>query len=164
MKKLIPIIAFLFYASFSFAQANVYPGYPAFGISSSTDRTYRQLQLGTTTIADTLGATSDTLQLIPGFVSGAGAVFNKYYVLNLKDSCVLSIAKLQSSYTFSEMTLQINAPSITSKVYFTGFSGLATQWSMVGGATSVSPTASHTLFIHLICTGTKWAETSRSQD
>ncbi len=157
------LLSILLISSF-FAASAQYPGYALYGTSANSDRTYRGLQLGTTTIADTLGSTIDTLQLIPGFVSGAGAVFHKDYILNLKDSCVLAISKTSSSYTYSTMTLYINAPSITSKVKFLGFSGLATQWALVSAGTSVSPTASHWLIMNFVQIGSVWAETSRSQD
>ena len=164
MKKILLISILLASSLIGFGQAGSYPGYPLYGTAPNSDRTYRALQLGTTTIADTLGSTIDTVQLIPGFVSGAGAVFHKDYIFNLKDSAVLSIAKISSSYEFSTMTIYINAPALSGKVKFLGFSGLATQWELTGAATSVSPTASHWFVISFVQIGTAWVEQCRSQD
>ena len=165
MKKILLLSSIFLSLAFSgFSQAGSYPGYPLYGTAPNSDRTYRALQLGTTTIADTLGATIDTVQLIPGFVSGAGAVFHKDYIFNLKDSAVLSIAKLSSSYEFSTMTIYINAPALSGKVKFLGYSGLATQWALTSGATSISPTASHWFVISFIQIGTAWVEQWQSQD
>ena len=161
MKKLLLILAIA--ASFT-ASAQTYPGTPLFGTTASTDRTYRSLQLGVTTIADTLGSTIDTITLIPGFVSSAGAVYDKFYTLTLSDSCVLAIANTASSYTFSRLHLIIVAPAISSKVKFLGYSGLATQWHLTSAATSVSPTASHVLFMDFISFGTGWYQIYQSQD
>ena len=162
MKKILLIS--LIFASFASFGQGAYPGYPLYGISAGADRTYMALQLGTTTISDTLGATIDTVLLIPGFVSGAGAVYHKDYILNLKDSCVLAISQLGSSYQFSEFTLYINAPALSGKVKFLGYSGLATQWALTSAATSVSPTASHWLIMKFVQVGTAWVQTSQSQD
>ncbi len=161
MKKIFLFLSLLIATSSVFAQ---YPGYPLFGTSAGTDRTYRSLQLGATTISDTLGSTIDTIPLLPGFVSGAGAVFSKNYILNLKDSCVLAIALTSSSYQFSEMTIYINAPAIGGRVRFLGFSGLASQWALTAANTSISPTASHWFIIKFLQIGSVWAEISQSQD
>src|ERR1700735_2996188 len=112
MKKIILFLS-LFASVAATAQTTTFPGYPLYGTAANQDRTYRSLQLGTSTIADTLGATVDTIQLIPGYVSGAGAVFHKDYILNLKDSCALAITNLGNSYNFSSITIYVNAPSIT---------------------------------------------------
>ena len=163
MKKII-LFCLLACSITSFAQTT-YPGYPLFGTASNTDRTYRSLQLGISTIADTLGSTIDTIQLIPGFVAGAGSVFEKWYVLNLKDSCVLAISNVSNSYNYSRIHIVINAPAISSKVKFLGYSGLTTQWYLTSAATSVSPTASHTLVMDFICLyGSGWYQTGQSQD
>jgi len=165
MKKIISLLLVAITISVSISAQTVYPGVPLFGTQTNQDRTYRVLQIGTTTIADTLGSTIDTLTLIPGFVSLAGAVYNEEYVLNLKDSCVLAIRDVSSSYTYSTMTIIINAPSFGGKVKFLGYSGLPTsQWDLASAATSVSPTGSHPLVINFKCSGTAWIETSRSQD
>lgn len=163
MKKLSFLIALLISASSIFAQGS-YPGIPLYGTAANSDRTYRGLQLGTTTITDTLGATPDTVLLIPGFVSGAGAVFHKDYIFNLKDSAVLAIANKSSSYEFSTMTIYISMSSVSGWVKFLGYSGLATQWNMTSGTTKISPTASHWYVINFVQVGTAWIETSSSQD
>lgn len=162
MKKIILLSLLAF--SFASAESQTYPGTPLFGTTASTDRTFRSLQLGVTTIADTLGSTIDTVQLIPGFVSGAGAVYEKFYTLNLQDSCVLVISNTSSSYTYSRIHIIIVAPAISSKVKFLGFSGLATQWHLTSAATSVTPTASHILTMDFFSFGTGWYQYGQSQD
>lgn len=163
MKHLLFLLAFALISSMALSQT--YPPSPLYGTTSNSDRTFRSLQLGFTTIADTAGSTIDTIPLIPGFVNGVGAVFHKDYILNLTDSCVLAIANTSSSYKFSTMTIYINAPALSGKVKFSGFSLLpATQWALSAAATSISPTASHWFVLNLVCTGTAWVEQSRSQD
>ncbi len=164
MKKILLISLLLTSYCFSSKAQHTYPTTPLYGTTSGTDRTYRDLQLGTTTITDTLGSTIDTVLLIPGFVSGAGAVFQKDYVLNLQDSCVLAISNVGSSYPFSRMTLYINAPALSGKVKFLGYSGFATQWALTSAATSVSPTASHYLIMKFVQIGGAWRQESQSQD
>ena len=164
MKKIL-LITLLAAVSFtSFGQANVYPGYPLYGTAPNVDRTYRDLQLGTTTISDTLGSTIDTIRLIPGFVSGAGAVFHKDYVLNLQDSCVLAISNVQNSFEFSTMTIYISAPALAGRVRFLGYGGLVTQWALTAANTSISPTANHWFVINFVQIGNVWAEVCQSQD
>ncbi len=135
MKKILFLALIASTLAFTGFSQGAYPGYPLYGTAPNSDRTYRSLQLGTTSLSDSLGATVDTIQLIPGFVSGAGAVFHKDYILNLKDSCALAISKLGSSFQFSTMTIYVSAPSIGGAVYFcgegwAGHGGLATQWAM----------------------------------
>lgn len=163
MKQIKLIIFALIFAFSGYSQGTA-PAYPLFGTSASTDRTYRALQLGTATIEDTLGSTIDTITLIPGFISGAGAVFEKMYTLNLKDSCVLAISNMSSSYLFSRMTIYINAPALSGKVKFLGYSGLSTKWALTSAATSVSPTASHYLIMKFEQVGGLWRQVSQSQD
>lgn len=161
MKKLLFIICLLSaYNSFS----QTYPGVPLFGTAANADRTYRSLQLGVTAIGDTLGSTIDTVTLIPGFVSGAGSVFDKYYTVTLLDSCVLAISNVSSSYKYSRMHIIISAPAQSSIVKFLGYSGLATQWHLAAGATSVSPTASHVLIMDFFSFGSGWYQYGQSQD
>jgi len=163
MKKIILFLSLI--TSIGVKAQTVYPNVPLFGTASNSDRTYRSLQLGITTIADTLGATIDTIQLIPGLIQPGLNVFDKYYILNLKDSCVLSVANVTASYNYSRMHIIINAPAITSKVKFLAFSGLANQWYLTSAATSVSPTASHTLIMDFICLyGIGWYQYGQSQD
>ena len=167
MKKITSILILVLLVISSvigFSQTNTFPGYPLYGTSASTDGTYRALQLGTTTISDTSGTVCDTIQLIPGYVSGAGSVFHKDYILNLKDSCALAISQLGNSYQFSTMTIYVSAPSISSKVYFIGYSGLSTKWALAAGAISISPTASHWYIINFVQIGSVWAQYAAIQD
>lgn len=145
------------------ASAQTYPGIPAFGTSANSDRTYRSLQLGITTISDSLGATPDTLTLYPGEIAG-NTIFEKYYVLNLKDSCVLAIRSVNKSFTGSKMHFMISNSAVSGWVQFIGYSGLATQWKMPSGTTKISPTASRWYMISFVCTGTAWVATSAVQD
>lgn len=161
MKKIMLLLLMATICTATIAQT--YPGIPAFGTSANSDRTYRSLQLGITTISDSLGATPDTLTLYPGEVSG-NTVFEKYYVLNLKDSCVLAIRNVNKSYTGSKMHIWIAAPALSGWVKFLGYSGLATQWALTSAQTKISPTASHWFVLNLICTGTAWVEESQSQN
>lgn len=161
MKKLFSILLLSLIAISVSAQT--YPGLPLFGTSPNSDRTYRSLQLGITTISDSLGATPDTVTLYPGEVAG-NTVFEKYYTLNLKDSCVLAIRSVNKSFTGSKMHIWISAPALSGWVQFLGYSGLATQWKMPSGTTKISPTASRWYMISFVCTGTAWVAVSAVQD
>lgn len=162
MKKYLLLIACLSTAILSFSQGT-YPGIPAFGTSANSDRTYRPLQLGLTTITDSLGTTPDTLTIYPGELAG-NTIFEKYYIVNLKDSCVIAIRNCGKSYTGSKMHFLISNGAVSGWIQFLGYSGLASQWAMTSGTTKISPTASHWKTLDFICTGNKWAMTSSSQD
>ncbi len=162
--KIISIVAFLFAISFTVKAQHTYPGIPLYGTAANQDRTYRSLQIGTASIVNTTVGSIDTITLIPGFVSGAGAVFHKNYFLTVSDTAVLAIKDVSSSYTGSTMSLFITSPNTNSLVKFLGYSGFATQWALDSAGTSYLPTQSHYLIMNFVCTGSKWALTSKSQD
>lgn len=165
-KSLLISILFLFSTS-GFAQtySQTYPGQFLYGTSASADRTYRALQLGTQSLVDVTVGSVDTITLIPGFVSGAGAVYHIDYFLTVSDTIVLAIRDVSSSYTASEMTFYITSPNANSLIKFLGYSGFpTTQWALTAGATSVAPTQNHWLIMHFKCTGTKWVLASQVQD
>ena len=163
MKKIF-LIASIITASISSFCQTTYPGTTLYGTMPNQDRTYRSLQLGNATIVDTTIHSADTVTLIPGFVSGAGAVFNKIYNVTVTDSTVLAIRDVSSSYTGSVMTFVITTPNASSWIKFLGYSGLSTQWLLAGGTTKFSLTANHYFTITMYCTGTAWIELYHAQD
>ena len=136
---------------------STYPGMPMFGTAPNQNNTGSVLTYGYVTISDTLGATTDTVTIIPKH-------YQKYYLLTLKDSCVLSIKNVGSSFTGDRMQIWISAPSNACFVNFLGYSGLVSQWKMTGGTTKISPTQGHWWVGNFVCTGTAWIEESSSQD
>ena len=160
MKKilLLAAIAFSMSANIVLAQTT-YPTVPLYGTLPNSDRTYRALQLGQAIIVDTNSVVADTVTLIPGFVSGAGAVFAKDYYITVTDSAVLAIRDVSSSYVGSTITFYITTPNASSWVKFLGYSGFPTsQWLLISGTTKVSLTASHYFVITFVQTGGKWIQ------
>ena len=145
---------------FKASAQSTYPGTPLFGINSSQDNTGRALTYFNTTIGDTVGATPDTITIIPNG-------YNKYYTLNLKDSAVLSIKTVATSFIGNEITVNIVNGAVSGWVQFIGYSGLASQWTMISGTTKISPTASHNCVLIFRCLpkagGYTWAEISNTQ-
>lgn len=164
MKKILIFLSLFAVSLTSFAQ-HTYPGVTLYGTTAGTDRTYRDLQIGTYSYTDlTVSNTPDTITMIPGFVSGAGAVFHKDYYFTVSDTVVLAIKDVSSSYTGSEITLYLTSPNANSLVKFLGYSGFATQWALTGAATTALLTQNHWFIINFKCTGTAWIETWQSQD
>lgn len=140
--------------------ASSYTGRPLFGTLPNQDNTGRQLTYGATTIADTIGATPDTILIVP-------ENYDKYYSLTLSDSAVIAIKTTKSSFSYSHLHFVITATSTAAApwVKFIGYSGLTSQWLPNVSATSkYAVTASRTATISFVCTGTKYAEQYRSQD
>lgn len=161
MKNLKKIISFFSVSMFAIIMivASSYVGRPLFGTSPNQDNTGRQLTYGSLTINDTAGTVPDTITIVPSH-------YDKFYTLNLVDSCVIAIKTTSSAFTYSHIHFIINAGSApNSNVKFLGYSGLASQWSTsTSGTTKFSVTSSHSATISFICTGTKFAEEFRSQD
>src|SRR4051812_8343188 len=102
--------------------ASSYTNRPLFGTQPNQDNTGRNLTYGSATIADTAGSTIGTIAIVPDN-------YDKYYTLNLVDSCVVVIKGTRSSFTYSHLRFVINAPASSgAKVKFLGYSGLASQW------------------------------------
>jgi len=157
--KLIKIIslAFLICAISFKSQAQTYPGIPQFGTHTNEDNTGRDLTYFSTSIGDTLGSTTDTVTIIPNG-------YTKYYTLTLKDSCVLAIKSVATSYVGSHIWITISNGAVSGFVNFLGYSGLASQWTMISGTTKISPTASHLCILEFMCTSTgTWAEILKTQ-
>jgi len=164
MKNLLFVLSFFAISLMAQAQ-DVYPGVPLYGTAANQDRTYRSLQLGLQTITrTTVSNTPDTITMIPGFVSGAGAVFHKDYYITVSDTAVLAIRDVSSSYTGSTMTLYLLSPSDSSLVRFIGYSGLSTQWALASSATSILLLKNHYTIVNFVSVGGKWTEVSRSAD
>ncbi len=161
--KRIKLILLLTISCFSaFAQ---YPNAPIYGLAANTDTRFASLNITQVSIADTLGATPDTIQIIPGGMGALGGVaFEKTYFFTLKDSACLVISKTSASYTGSRMRVVISNGAVSGWVQFIGFSGLATQWKMPAGTTKISPTASHIWVGHFFCNGTAWVCDGVTQD
>jgi len=163
MKLKIKFLILLTISCFSaFAQ---YPNAPLYGLAANTDTRFASLNITQVNISDTLGATPDTIQIIPGGMGALGGVaFDKTYFFTLKDSACLVISKTSASYTGSRMNIIISNGAVSGWVQFIGFSGLASQWKMPSGTTKISPTASHYWVARFLCTGTAWVCTSYEQD
>src|ERR1017187_5692028 len=106
--KFIKILSLVLFACIS-AKAQ-YPAIPLYGTTANSDTRFSSLNVAQTSIADTLGATPDTLLINPGLMSGGtgGIAFHKTYFMTLKDSCVLAIKTLNQSYTGSTIRIVIS--------------------------------------------------------
>lgn len=159
MKKIFSILAFVSISLMVIpkAMSQTYPGVPQFGTSTNQDNTGRDLTYFSTSIGDTLGSTTDTVTIIPNG-------YTKYYTLTLKDSCVLAIKSVATSYVGSHIWITISNGAVSGFVNFLGYSGLASQWTMISGTTKISPTASHLCILEFMCTSTgTWAEILKTQ-
>ena len=159
MKRIILFLSLALFSINSNAQST-YPAVPQFGTASNQDNTGRDLTYFNTAISDTLGATPDTLTIIPNG-------YDKYYEFTLKDSAVLAIKSVYTSYVGSTITINIINGAVSGWVQFLGYSGLASQWTMISGTTKISPTASHNCVLVFRClptaTGYTWAEILKQQ-
>lgn len=158
MKKILSIaICSLLFLTSSFAQHTS----PRFGTAINQDNTYQKLALGLNILADTAGATPDTLLIIPG-VTARGGVYSNHIQLTLKDSCVLAISNITSSYLYDELYVDIENTSGTPHwVQFLGYSGLATKWEMAATGTKISPNSGKTVSLLFKFNGVLWSEVSR---
>lgn len=166
MKKSVIFILLMLSVISGFAQYNVYPTVPLYGIASNQDRTYRALQLGQAVLTyTTVATTPDTVTFVPGFVAGAGAVFHKDYYITVADTTVFAIRDVSSSYIGSTITMFLIGTNANCLIRFLGSQYIPTsQWNLAAGATTILLTASHYLAITFQSTGTKWVELYRSQD
>lgn len=138
--------------------ASSYTGRPLFGNGTNEDNTGRQLTYGSLVINDTAASTPDTITIVP-------TNYDRYYTVNLTDSCVIAIKSTGSAFTYSHIHFIINAATGGTWVKFLGYSGLTSQWlPSTAGTSKFTVTPSHTAAISWICTGTKYAEIYRSQD
>jgi len=158
MKKLL-LLAIL---ACSLLSASAQHTTPRFGITNNSNRTFTSVSLGYKTLTDTLGATPDTLTI--GGANYNENCFDRTYILTLKDSCVLSWSSLASAWLGDRMTLIIENGAVSGWVQFIGYSGLATKWSMQGGTTKISPTASQPYVARFVFDGATWCMISKSQD
>jgi hypothetical protein len=159
MKKIFSTIGILSILFTAVVLTSSYTGRPLFGTNPNQDNTGRQLTYGYTAIGDTAGSTIDTITIVPDN-------YEKFYSLTLVDSAVVAIKTTRSSFTDSKLTFIINAGAATgTKIKFLGYSGLTSQWlPTTSGTSTFSVTPSRTATISWICTGTKYAETGRSQN
>ena len=135
---------------------------PRFGTTNSSNRTFSSVSLGYTVLSDTLGSTPDTVTI--GGANYNENCFDRTYVLNLKDSCVLAWSSTASSWLGDRVTIIIENGSVSGNVKFLGYSLLATKWSMQGGTTTISPTASHPWIAHFTFDGSTYLMDYKSQD
>ncbi len=139
---------------------------PRFGTAGNQDNTYSRLNLGSVKIADTAGATPDTVLINPGSNSKVTGVYSNHYQLTLTDSCVLSISSLNSSWLWDEIVVDIeNTSGSNHWVKFIGtwnyFAGV-TAWGMSSTGTKISPTSGKAAILRFHFNGALWIEDSRS--
>jgi len=151
MKKLLLLVCL----ALGFGIFQSYTGRPLFGTASNQNNTGGVLTYALANIADTAGATVDTIVITPNN-------WNKLYVLTLTDSCVLAIKSTATSFTGSVMTVIVENTSGSSHfVNLLGYSGLATQWGVSSTGTKLLPASTKRVVITFVCDGTIWMEQSR---
>lgn len=146
------LISTLLFCLSGFSQGT-YPGRPQFGTAPNQNQTGATLTYAKANIADTAGATPDTITIIP-------ASYDKTYVLTLTDSCVVAIKNTSTSWSYSTLNLIIqNTSGSNHWVKLLGYSGLATQWVLASAqSTKISPNSGKRCFISFICDGTAWVQ------
>lgn len=156
--KIVILVATMFLTTSLSAQHVI----PRFGTAPNQNRTYTSVSLGIKNITDTLGATPDTV--IIGGGSYDENCFTRNYVLTLKDSCVIAFGNASTSWFGDNMTFVIQNGSVSGWVKFLGYSGLSSLWSMTGGTTKISPTASHSYILSFYFDGAHWLQRTGAQD
>lgn len=155
MKKILVLAAFvsiLFTSNTVDAQHTT----PRFGTATNQDRTYRPMTLGLKYVADTAGATVDTLFLSPNN-------FTDNVVVTLTDSCVIAFKSLAGSWLGDNMTVTIEATSGAGKfVNFLGTVAIPTKWGMSSTGTKISLASGKSATLRFYFDGVLWNEVSRS--
>lgn len=129
--------------------------YPRFGTASNQDNTYRGLTNSLVYVADTGGATVDTLTILP-------STYTNFVDVTLKDSCVLAFKSIGNSFYGDEIIVNIHATAGSGKfINFLGYSKLASKWGMASTGTKISVATSSTATLTFVFDGVLWNEKSR---
>lgn len=138
------LILFLMASSSSFGQ-NVKSRQEVNGVSDASVTKY-----STKTVADTLGATVDTIDIRPN------AQYQRYHV-NVKDSSAIRLKSLAGCYFGDVIDLDIVNPTITGNfIYLSGV------WVVSTGTAKISLTSAKSSYLRFWFNGSDFVETSRN--
>lgn len=144
MKKLFLVSALIAISVASYAQHTT-SREAVFGVSDASAISFK-----TATVADTLGATVDSIFIRPN-------ARTSYYHVNVKDSSSLYLKSLATCYYGDELYLDIVNPTITGN-----FINLLGGFVVSTGTTKIALTSAKSSYLKFWFNGADWVEAGRN--